>query len=52
MKNKRSNKEYSSPEVVEFGGVESITQQSNKEGGATDQYSDTTPLIGSIQPAN
>lgn len=51
MKSQGSNKEYTRPEVTEFGSVEAVTEQSNKEGGATDQYSDNTPLVGSLVPA-
>jgi len=42
---------YDSPELTEYGTVESVTEQSNKEGSQTDQYSENTPLVGSIQPA-
>jgi hypothetical protein len=52
MIRQQSNSEYTSPQMTEYGPVESITEQSNKEGGATDQYSDTTPLVGSISPAS
>lgn len=47
----RSNKQYTAPEMTEFGSVEAITEQSNKVGDATDQYSETTPLVGSVVPS-
>ncbi|WP_152436297.1 putative RiPP precursor [Halosimplex carlsbadense] len=52
MTRQQSNNEYTSPQMTEYGSVESITEQSNKEGGGTDQYSDNTPLVGSISPAS
>lgn len=52
MTGQQSNNDYTSPQLTEYGAVESITEQSNKEGGGTDQYSDTTPLVGSISPAS
>lgn len=52
MNGQQPDKEYSAPEITEFGAVEEITQQSNKIGGATDEYSDTTPLVGSVVPAS
>ena len=51
MIDKQSTGSYDSPRVTEYGSVEAVTEQSNKEGNATDQYSDTTPLVGSIEPA-
>ena len=51
MADKQSTDRYDSPSVTEYGSIESITEQSNKEGNETDQYSDTTPLVGSIVPA-
>lgn len=40
---------YTSPEVVEYGSVESITQD-DKYGDGEDQYSEQTPLTGSVYP--
>lgn len=42
---------YEPPEVTEYGSVEALTEQSNKVGGNTDEYSETTPLVGSVVPA-
>lgn len=41
---------YHTPEVVEYGSVESITQAggTNKNGTGDDEYSNTTPLTGSV----
>ncbi|GAB3021949.1 lasso RiPP family leader peptide-containing protein [Natronobiforma cellulositropha] len=38
---------YVAPEVTEYGSVESITQQ-NKVGNGDDEYSEITPLVGSV----
>lgn len=38
---------YIAPEVTEYGSVESITQQ-NKIGEGDDEYSEITPLVGSV----
>lgn len=43
----KSTSEYVTPEVTEYGSVESITEQ-NKVGSGDDEYSDATPLTGSI----
>jgi hypothetical protein len=51
MADNQSTNRYDSPRVTEYGSVEAITEQSNKEGNASDQYSDNTPLVGSIVPA-
>ncbi|GAA0540571.1 hypothetical protein GCM10008994_14570 [Halorubrum ejinorense] len=51
MADNQSTNRYDSPRVTEYGSVEAITEQSNKEGNETDQYSETTPLVGSIVPA-
>lgn len=51
MRDSDSSDSYQSPKLIELGAAESITQQSNKEGNQTDQFSDTTPLVGSIEPA-
>lgn len=47
-------REYTAPAVSEYGTVESITEQSNKEGLQTDEYTDATngEIVGSIVPAN
>jgi len=39
---------YVSPEVTEYGSVESLTLGNNKCGTKTDQESAGTPLTGSI----
>lgn len=41
------NTSYERPEVTEYGSVESITEQ-DKVGNVDDDYSDVTPLTGSI----
>lgn len=51
MTEDQSTNRYDSPRVTEYGSVEAITEQSNKEGNESDTYSDTTPLVGSIVPA-
>ena len=51
MTEDQSTNRYDSPRVTEYGSIEAITEQSNKEGNANDMYSDTTPLVGSIVPA-
>lgn len=38
---------YETPEVTVYGSVESLTEQ-NKVGEGTDQYSQSTPLVGSV----
>lgn len=45
--------QYKSPKVVEYGSVESITEQQkkNKEGSSVDNFSPGTPLVGSTSPA-
>jgi len=42
--------DYRSPEVVEYGSVESITEAggTNKTGSGSDEYSSDTPLTGSV----
>lgn len=42
--------EYESPELHEYGSVESITEGdgTNKSGSDSDEYSGTTPLTGSV----
>lgn len=42
---------YEAPEVTEYGSVESLTEQKNKVGSGTDQYSPGTPLVGSVVDA-
>lgn len=44
----RETKTYEPPEVTEYGTVESITQQQNKVGTGTDEFSEATPLVGSV----
>ncbi|MCU4743574.1 lasso RiPP family leader peptide-containing protein [Halobacteria archaeon AArc-m2/3/4] len=44
----QSTKTYETPEVTEYGSVESITMQ-NKIGSGEDEYSELTPLVGSVQ---
>ncbi|WP_243645318.1 lasso RiPP family leader peptide-containing protein [Natrarchaeobius chitinivorans] len=43
----RNSKRYEAPELTEYGTVESITQQ-DKVGTGDDQWSDGTPLTGSV----
>lgn len=45
------NNTYEEPSVTEYGAVESLTEESNKVGSGDDQYSQTTPLVGSVVPA-
>lgn len=52
MVNTQSPERYDSPQVTEYGSIEAVTEQSNKLGNETDSFSDTTPLIGSIEPAS
>jgi|AntDeeMetagen192_2_1112575.scaffolds.fasta_scaffold18070_1 hypothetical protein len=47
-----SKSQYDSPQVTEYGSVEAITEQTNKDGYETDQYSANTPLVGSVVPAS
>ncbi|WP_152529713.1 putative RiPP precursor [Candidatus Halobonum tyrrellensis] len=53
MKGSQSNREYTSPEVTEFGSVEQITEKLNKQGLKPDQYTEATNgvVVGSTQPA-
>lgn len=46
--------EYKSPEISEYGSVESITenQGSNKVGTSSDEYTNQTGLTGSITGTN
>ncbi|MCU4743567.1 lasso RiPP family leader peptide-containing protein [Halobacteria archaeon AArc-m2/3/4] len=44
-------KGYETPEVTEYGTVESITQNQNKVGSGDDEYSEITPLVGSVVDA-
>ncbi|WP_123538512.1 lasso RiPP family leader peptide-containing protein [Halosimplex salinum] len=42
---------YEAPQINEHGSVEEITETgsgNNKQGDSTDEYSNTTPLTGSI----
>lgn len=43
-------KQYDPPEVTEYGAVSNITEGSgtNKKGTETDEYSEGTPLTGSV----
>ncbi|MUV88609.1 lasso RiPP family leader peptide-containing protein [Halapricum sp. CBA1109] len=43
------SKTYDTPEVTEYGSVETLTLE-DKIGSATDVYSEGTPLDGSIVP--
>lgn len=43
-----TEKDYAAPEVTEYGAVESVTEQSNKVGTQNDNYSESTPLVGSV----
>jgi hypothetical protein len=43
--------QYEAPEVTEYGSVESLTLE-DKCGTSTDQYSNGTPLSGSIYDDN
>lgn len=46
-----SSKTYDSPQVTEYGSVETITQQEfNKDGLSTDQYTEDTQgeVVGSL----
>lgn len=40
--------DYITPEVTEYGSVESITLDCNKVGNGEDEYSNGTPLTGSV----
>ncbi|AEH38933.1 hypothetical protein Halxa_0330 (plasmid) [Halopiger xanaduensis SH-6] len=51
MSGNKDSSQYSPPELTEYGSIESVTEQVNKEGVASDQWSENTPLLGSIQPA-
>lgn len=46
-----STKAYESPDVTEYGSVESLTEDKNKVGSGTDEYSEGTPLVGSVVDA-
>lgn len=41
---------YQTPEVTEYGSVSSVTEGNgtNKAGSASDEYSSSTPLSGSV----
>jgi hypothetical protein len=43
-------KQYKTPEVVEYGAVTNVTEDSgtNKVGDGSDEYSSNTPLTGSV----
>lgn len=47
-----SKKEYDPPQVNQYGTVEKVTRQNgkNKIGGGDDQFSQNTPLVGSVVP--
>jgi hypothetical protein len=51
MTNPKSSTEYTTPELTEYGPVESMTEAVNKEGNQEDIYSPNTPLVGSTPPA-
>ena len=51
MSSQQDNSQYSSPELTEYGPVESITEDQNKIGTGTDEYSQNTPLVGSVVDA-
>ena len=42
---------YEAPRLTEYGAVESITEDKNKGGTGDDQYSQNTPLVGSVVDA-
>lgn len=45
-----SSEKYNSPRVTEYGSVESITEDKNKCGFGSDNYSDSdNDLVGSVQ---
>ena len=44
--------QYNSPRVTEYGSVEAITEQTNKDGFDEDDQSPGTPLVGSKVPAS
>ncbi len=46
-----SGEKYTSPEVTEYGSVESITESNNKIGSEEDRYSDVGDIVGSLTPA-
>jgi hypothetical protein len=50
-----TKREYESPQVTEYGSVESITNEHkvNKEGFSTDDFSEATNglVVGSTSPA-
>lgn len=45
-----TRREYAPPEITEFGSVEAITEQFNKKGLSTDQYTEDTngEIVGSL----
>lgn len=47
------SKKYDSPRVTEYGSIESVTQQLNKDGLDHDQYTDDTGgiVVGTISSA-
>ncbi|HWT92006.1 MAG TPA: hypothetical protein VN238_03350 [Solirubrobacteraceae bacterium] len=47
------SKSYDAPKVTTVGTVADLTKQNfNKVGNNTDQYSQVTPLVGSLVPTN
>ena len=47
----KSTSGYEAPEIESHGSVASITEDKNKVGQGSDQYSQNTPLVGSVVDA-
>jgi hypothetical protein len=50
--NMEAKKKWSTPALTVYGTVEKMTQQSNKIGGSTDNYTQATGglIVGSVVP--
>lgn len=44
----KTNGSYATPKVTTYGSVESITEGKDKTGDGEDQFSQGTPLTGSV----